>query len=163
MARNDKNILVENARIGFLNFAGKAGKYNAKGKRNFCVFFDEAMAAKLAKDGWNIKKAKDREIDGEIVPGDHYLQVDVQYRNREDMPIASAPRIVTIGSSSRRRQELTEDTCEILDDLELENVDCEIRPYEWDWDGDKGITAKLAKMYVVVVEDYLDLKYAEEG
>ena len=45
------NISVENARILFRNFAGKESKFNAKGKRNFCLILDNDVAEDLKQIG----------------------------------------------------------------------------------------------------------------
>ena len=82
----NKNLTIENARIGFRNFSGKEGRFNAAGIRNFCVFLESDLAATLANDGWNVRYLKPRD------PGEEpqaYLQVAVSYKNYP-------PRIVLI-------------------------------------------------------------------
>ena len=47
----NKNIIIENARIGFRNFSGNAGKFNPEGRRNFCVFLEYDLGKVLEQDG----------------------------------------------------------------------------------------------------------------
>lgn len=150
MPPNDGTILIEDAKIIFLNFAGKEDKYNREGDRNFCVLLDDDLAAKLTADGWNVKGLKSREA-GE--PDQPYLEVAVRFKARP-------PRIVMIGETTRNRTELDEDSCGILDMVDMVMVDLSIRPYEWAVNDKGGIKAYLKAIYVTIEEDYLDLKYA---
>lgn len=142
------NIVIENARIGFRNFAGEAGKFNASGNRNFCVFLDdEEMAKQLESDGWNIRWLKPRD-EGDKEQG--YLQVSVTYSN-------FPPKIVLINSKSKTT--LDENNVNILDWAEIDNVDVIIRPYNWEVNGKSGVKAYVKSMYVTIVEDNFESKY----
>lgn len=144
-------ILIENARIIFRNFEGKEGPYNRAGDRNFCVLLDEDLASKLVADGWNIKALRARE-EGE--PEQPYIQVSVGFKVRP-------PKMVMIGSISKNRNELDEDSCAVLDWVDIRTVDLIIRPYHWVVREDSGIKAYLQTIYVTVEEDFLDLKYSD--
>ncbi len=143
----EHNVTIENVRIGFRNFAGKEGKFNPKGNRNFTMFLDEEIAQSLLKDGWNVKYLKPRNEDEEPQA---MLQVKVMFGK---VP----PNIILINSKGKTL--LNEDNVNILDWAEIASVDVIIRPYQWNVSGNMGIAAYLNKMYVTIVEDELEKKY----
>lgn len=160
MARNNEsNVMIENAKLVWPNFSGEETQYNRKGDRNFCLILEPSLAEQMAADGWNVKTTKEREVDGETMGGDFYIQVTVGYKGRP-------PRIVMIGGTSGQRTELGEDLVALLDDVEMQNVDVIFRPYNWVMrEGTpqeaRGVKAYLQTLYVTIVENYLDLKYAQ--
>lgn len=145
-------IIIENARIIFRNFAGKPGKYNKGGKRSFCVFIDdEEQALKLTNDGWNIKTMSPRD---EYDTTKYYLNVEVSFNN---IP----PNMYMV--TRRRKTQLNEDVVHRLDNAEFDNIDLTIRPYNWiDDDGQHRVKAYLSTMYATIREDAFAAKYAEE-
>lgn len=146
---DDQNVLMENKRIIFKNFAGKEGMYNREGDRNFAVLLEPDEAAAMAKDDWNVKYLKPREEGDEEVP---YLPVSVSFKGRP-------PRIVMI--TSRGRTTLNEHECELLDWADIRNVDLIVRPYDWVANGKTGRKAYLKTIFVTIEEDALELKYAD--
>ena len=148
-SRNDGTLIMEDARIVFRNFAGKEGMYNREGDRNFCVLLEDDLAADMKADGWNIKRLKPREGDEQ---GTAYIQVSVGFKGRP-------PRMVMI--TSRGRTDLGEDECILLDWADIDKVDLIIRPYHWNVNGRTGVKAYLKSIFVVIHEDYLELKYAD--
>ena len=155
MAPNDGQLLVEDARLIFRNFAGKEGMYNAEGDRNFCLLLDEDLSNQLIKDGWNVKTLRAREEEDEPQP---YIQVSVKYRGRSGNTVRP-PTIVLI--TSKGRTSLSEAECEILDWVEIKKVDLIVRPFQWAVNGKTGIKAYLKSIYVTMQEDALQLKYAD--
>lgn len=148
MSKVTDNIILEDATIRFRNFAGKEGKFNPPGRRNFCLFLEPELGAKLTRDGWNVKQLAPREP--EDLPQD-YIQVDVSYKN---IP----PKIYLINSGGK--QLLNEDTIDILDWAEIENVDIVVRPYNWEVNGKTGVKAYVKTMYVTIFEDEFEKKYS---
>lgn len=144
------NITIEDAKIIFKNFAGKEGRYNAKGNRNFCVVLDDELAHQLADDGWNVKFPESDDPERTLSP---YLQVKVKYG--ESRP----PKIVLI--TSRGKELLSEDDISMLDWAAIDSVDLIIRPYNYEVRGNSGVSAYLKSMYVTIIEDELELKYAD--
>ena len=145
----NKNIVIENARIGFRNFSGKEGKFNPAGRRNFCVFLDSDLARTLEGDGWNIRWLQPRDDEDEEQA---YLQVAVSFDN---IP----PKMILV--SSNGKSQLDEESISILDWAEIENVDLIIRPYNWDVNGKSGVKAYVKSMYVTLVEDEFEHKYMD--
>lgn len=151
MAKDDNTVLMEGVRIIFRNFAGKEGQYNREGDRNFAVLLDDKTAEAMTEDGWNVKWLQPRsEEEGETPQA--YLPVSVNFRGRP-------PRIVQI--TSRGRTNISEDSVEVLDWVDILNVDLIVRPYAWTVNGKSGIKAYLQSLYVTIQEDPLEMKYAE--
>ena len=145
----DNTLLMEDARVIFRNFAGKEGKYNREGDRNFCVLLDADLAEVLERDGWNVKALRARE---EGDPDQPYLQVSVSYKGRP-------PAIVMI--TSRGRTNIPEDQVEVLDWVDIRQVDLLINPYHWNVNGKGGVKAYLRSLYITINEDALELKYRD--
>lgn len=148
-SRNDGTLIMEDAQIVFRNFAGAEGMYNREGDRNFCVLLDEDLAADMQQDGWNVKRLKLRE--GEEV-AQAYIQVSVGFKGRP-------PRMVMI--TSRGRTDLGQDECILLDWADILKTDLIIRPYHWNVNGRTGVKAYLKSIFVIINEDYLELKYSD--
>lgn len=148
MADDTKTFMVEDARIIFRNFQGKEGQYNREGDRNFAVILDHDVAAQMLKDGWNVKYLQAREEGEEDTP---YIQVTVNFNNRP-------PRVVMISSTARTN--LTEESVEILDWVDIAQADLIARAYEWNVNGKTGIKAYLQSLFVTIEEDALERKYA---
>lgn len=143
----EDNIRIEGARIGFRNFSGEEGRFNPKGRRNFCIFLEEDIAKDMEKEGWNVKWLQPREEGDELQA---YLQVKVVFGK---IP----PKIVLV--TMRGKTRLDEDTVNILDWAEIQNVDLVIRPYNWEVNGNTGVSAYIKTMYVTLKEDEFESKY----
>lgn len=141
------NIVVENARLIFKNFAGEESKFNRAGNRNFCVILDGDSAEDLRQMGWNVKALRPREDEDEPT---YYLQVTVAFGN-------FPPKVIMI--SGKTKTALDEESIDTLDYAEIANVDLIIRPYHWEVNGKEGIKAYLKTMYVTIEQDVFAGKY----
>lgn len=148
MSDSAKTFMVEDAQIIFRNFSGKEGQYNRQGDRNFAVILPDEIAAQMLEDGWNVRYLEPRE-EGDSPTG--YIQVAVNFKNRP-------PRVVLLTSSSRTN--LDEDSVEVLDWADIQNVDLIARGYDWDVNGKTGTKAYLQSLFVTIEEDALERKYA---
>jgi hypothetical protein len=149
MAQGIPNVILENVRMVFRNFAGEEGQFNAKGKRNFNVLLNDDVAEAMIRDGWNVKYLQPKE-DGD--PPQARIEVAVNYNGRP-------PRIVMV--TSRGKTPLDESTVSLLDWAEVEKTDLIIRPYEWQVGDKSGVKAYVQSLFVTIREDALEQKYAE--
>lgn len=144
-------FMIEDAHIFWRNFAGKEGRYNQPGERNFLVNLDEKTAQQMLKDGWSVKWPDPKNPDEDDSVGEPFIQVSVNFKNWP-------PRIVLI--TSRARTNLDESTVEVLDWTNIQTVDLICRAYNWNVNGKSGIKAYLKSMFVTIDEDFLERKYA---
>ena len=149
----DRNVTMEDVTVlpgSWRNFSGKEGSYNREGDRNFAVLLPPDVAKRMAADGWNVKTTKPQDGEEE---GSPYLGIAVSFNNRP-------PEIYVI-TQSKGRVRIGEDEVGTLDWLNYDVADIIVSPYEWSVRENSGIKAYLHKMFVVIKEDALDLKYAD--
>lgn len=143
-----KNLEIGNAHLVFRNFSGVSKKYNAPGKKNFCILLEEGIAEDLKKDGWNVRWLEPRNADEDRQA---YMQVSVSY---DYYP----PNIFLI-TASQGKVRLGEKEINILDWAEIETADVVINPYEWEVNGKSGVKAYLKTLYITIIEDKFAAKY----
>lgn len=143
-------ITIQGATLKYKNFGGAAKRFNAKGLRNFHVVLDEEFAELLKRDGWNVKyKEPKEEGDSPIIS----IKVSVRFDNYP-------PRIWLV--TERGKTLLDEDSVSLLDDAEIKNVDLVLNASTGTMDDGKPyVKAYLAKMFVTLDENDLELKYAK--
>lgn len=146
-----KGILqIDDARIIFRNFEGRGDKFNREGDRNFSLLIEDPNTADaLIKEGWNVKIKEGRdEDDGPFMR----LPVKVKFTDY-------GPNIYLI--TGGRRNELDEESIACLDNIDIESVDMDIRPYDWEVNGRTGRTAYLQSMQVIQRIDRFAARYAD--
>jgi len=137
-----KTILeMDNVTLIHKNFSGEPNKFNREGDRNFGVIIDDPEQAQLLlEDGWNIKVKAPRE-EGDLPL--HYMSVKVKFN--KDYPRLNPNVYVKTGTRMNR---LDEETIGQLDDIDMLNVQLDIRPYNYDVNGKTGVTAYVQSMCV---------------
>lgn len=142
-------VILENARITFRNFAGEEGKFNPPGNKNFCVFLDTDIAKEMQAEGWTIKWLDSYEDE----PPQALVNVKLNFGNYP-------PNVVLVSNGKLTR--LDENTVNVLDFAEFQQVDLILRGYSWEVSGKKGIKAYLKTGYFVLVVDELAKKYGDD-
>lgn len=148
MARVE-NLVLEDVRIMFRNFAGEKTRFNAAGSRNFCVALDRELADDLTNEGWNVKVLPPKDdYDDEL----YYLPVSLQFG-------AYPPNIYLV--CGKRKTLLDETTVDMLDHAEIVTSDIVIRPYDWNVNGKTGRKAYVKSLYVVIESSRFEDKYRD--
>lgn len=149
-----KEILeIEDARIIYRNFEGAASKYNREGDRNFAVIIpNDEIKDQLLEAGWNvkIKPAKD-EDDTPFM----FIPVKVKFNN------GRGPAVYV--KSGEKVTKLSEETIGMLDEIDIQSVDLDIRPYDWEVNDKTGRTAYLQAINVIQNIDRFGDAYTQEG
>ena len=145
----ERGILqIEDARIIYRNFAGIGSKYNREGDRNFAVIIpNQEIADELIADGWAVKIKPPRDEDESPFM---YLPVKVKFNNRG--PAA----YVKSGNSVQR---LNKDTIGMLDEIDIQSVDMDLRGYDWEVNDKKGRSAYLQAINVIQNIDRFGAQY----
>jgi hypothetical protein len=146
-----KGILqIDDAKIIFKNFEGRGDKFNREGDRNFSLLIEDPNTANaLIREGWNVKV---KELDDD----ETFMRLPVKVKFTD-----YGPNVYLI--SGGRRVELDEESIGMLDQIDIESVDMDIRPYDWDVSGRQGRTAYLQSMQVVQRIDRFAARYATYG
>ena len=135
----ERGILqIEDARIIYRNYAGIGSKYNRDGDRNFAVIIpNQEIADELIADGWAVKIKPPRDdYDSPFM----YLPVKVKFNNRG--PAA----YVKSGNSVQR---LNKDTIGMLDEIDIQSVDMDLRAYDWEVNGKTGRSTYLQAINLI--------------
>lgn len=144
-------LQIENARIIYRNFGGEASKYNREGDRNFAVIIpNQEICDQLTAEGWNVKIKPPRDEDDTPFM---FLPVKVKFNNR-------GPNIYVQSAGNVKR--LTEETVGMLDEIDIQSVDMDLRPYDWEVNGKEGRSAYLQAMNVIQNIDRFGAQYAAQ-
>lgn len=145
-------LQIDDAKIIFRNFEGRGDKYNREGVRNFSILIEDPDTADaLAEKGWNVKIKPGRDEDeGPFMR----LPVKVKFTDY-------GPNVYLV--TGDRRNELDEESIGCIDNIDIESVDLDIRPYDWDVNGRTGRTAYLQSMQVVQRIDRFAARYAAKN
>lgn len=144
-----KNIMqIDDARIIFKNFEGRGDKFNREGDRNFSLLIEDPNTAEAMKrEGWNVKIKEGRDPDE-----GPFMRLPVKVKFTDYGPtvyLNSAGNVV----------KLNEESIGCLDNIEIETVNMDIRPYDWEVNGKTGRTAYLQSMEVIQRIDRFAARY----
>lgn len=142
---------IDGRQIIFKNFEGRGDKFNREGDRNFSLRIDDPDTADaLVKEGWNVRIKEGRDEDeGPFMR----LPIKVKFTNY-------GPNIYL--RTGERVNELNEESIACLDNIEIEAVNMDIRPYDWDVNGRTGRTAYLQSMEVIQRINRFAARYAQD-
>ena len=131
-------LQINGAMITHRNFSGRGDQYNREGDRNFSLIIPtREMADDLVAQGWNVKILDSRDDGSDPFM---FLKVKVKFNDR-------GPSVWL--KSGTAVNQLDEESIGMLDDIQIMNVDLDIRPYDWTLaTGATGRTAYLQGMDV---------------
>ena len=139
---------IDDARIIFKNFEGRGDKFNREGDRNFSLLIEDPNTAEaMKKQGWNVKIKEGRDPDE-----GPFMRLPVKVKFTDYGPtvyLNSAGNVV----------KLNEESIGSLDNIEIETVNMDIRPYDWEVNGRTGRTAYLQSMEVIQRIDRFAARY----
>lgn len=144
-------LQIDEARIIYRNFSGIGSKYNREGDRNFALVIpNQELADDLIERNWNVKIKPPRDEDDDPFM---YLPVKIKFNDRGPTVYLKTGNVMN---------KLDEESISCLDNVDIVNVDLDIRPYDWDVNGKTGRTAYLQSMCVEQEIDRFAERYSEE-
>lgn len=136
-------LIVDDARIAYRNFEGRAFKFNREGDRNFALILpDQDTVDTLIADrneygaAWNVKVTPSRD-EGDVPF--MFLPVKVKFNEW-------GPKVYLKSGDSVLQ--LDEETVSMLDDIEISSVDMEIAPSDSIVNGKPYRAAYLRSIWV---------------
>lgn len=143
-------LQIDDARIIYRNFTGIGSKFNREGDRNFAVVIDDRdLAGTLIEEGWNVKIKPPRDEDEDPFM---YLPVKIKFNDR-------GPNVYLKTGSAINK--LDEESIGCIDNVNILEVDLDIRPYDWSINGKEGRTAYLQSMHVTQEIDRFAERYSD--
>lgn len=144
--RGGRILEIDDARIlpgSFRNFEGRPDQYTREGDRSFSILIpDQETADALMGDenelgvGWNVKIKEPREEGDEPF---RHLKVKVKFNGR-------GPNIYLVNGDVKRQ--LDEESVAMLDEIDIDHADLDIRPYDGESRFGPHRTAYLQNMQV---------------
>ena len=159
-----KNLVLEDVRVISKNFRGIAKPpYEEAGKPNFCVILprDPDFIADVAAMGYPVKVFKAPPKDDPDADPDSFIKVSLSFPvNRETGQPYNWPEVYLVTNRGREDMQvvqLDKDSMGTLDTVSIESWDMEIRGWEYDQFGRKGVKAFLVKLYATASDSYNEM------
>lgn len=144
-------LQIDDCRIIYRNFSGAPSKFNREGDRNFAIVIpNEGLCNKLVDAGWKVKIKPPRDEDEYPFM---YMPVKIKFNER-------GPNAYL--QTGNRLNKLDAESIGCLDDIDIQSVDLDLRPYDWEVNGKTGRTAYLQSIKVTQNIDRFAARYAEE-
>lgn len=143
-------LQIDDARLIFKNFEGRGDKFNREGDRNFSILIEDPdTAEELRERGWNVKIKDSHDVDE---PPFMRLPVKIKFSEY-------GPNVYLW--TGNRRNKLDEESIGMLDQIDIESVNLDVRPYDWEVNGRTGRTAYLQNIEVTQRIDRFAARYAD--
>lgn len=143
--RGNRLLQIDDARIIFRNFEGRPDQFTREGDRSFSLMIpNQEIAEALMEDknefgvGWNVKIKEPRDEGDEPF---RHLKVKVKFNGR-------GPNIYLVNGGIKRQ--LDEESVAMLDDIDIDHVDLDIRPYD-----DEGRFGPFRAAYLQNMQVYM--------
>jgi hypothetical protein len=143
-------LQIDDAKLMFKNFEGRGDKFNREGDRNFSIRIDDPeVADALIEEGWNVKIKPGRDEDE-----GPFMRLPVKVKFTDFGPK------VYLKSGKPEPILLDEESIAMLDQIEIECADLDIRPFDWEVNGRTGRTAYLQAGHITQRIDRFAARYA---
>ena len=143
-------LQIDDATLMFKNFEGRGDKFNREGDRNFSIRIDDPeVADALIAEGWNVKIKPGRDEDE-----GPFMRLPVKVKFTDFGPK------VYLKSGRPEPILLDEESIAMLDQIEIECADMDIRPFDWEVNGRTGRTAYLQAGHITQRIDRFAARYA---
>ena len=130
----EENVILEDVSIQYRNFSGNNDRFHP-GKQGFSVFLPDEVSNELESIGWHVKHKQSRY-------GDQINQMDISFSYDHFAPL------IKLHAADGTETILNRDTVSLLDNVDIQRADVEIRPYNWDVNGKQGTSAKVHELNV---------------